>query len=108
MAVDRVMSQINDHSKIDVLRSRHDENMVEAVVIAVVDDINEAVVDGMAPLTVAMSASIISVGAFGWRAGPATIPVPSRPALSGSDRRVWLSSRFKRPRIRGLKHIVSV
>ena len=48
MSVDRITSQINDDGKIDILRLRHHENVVEAVVIAAVDDLNKAVVDGVA------------------------------------------------------------
>ena len=48
MPADRVVDQINDNRKINVLGPRHDKDMIEAVIIASVDDFNEAVVDRMA------------------------------------------------------------
>ena len=44
MAIDRILGKINDHGKVDVLRLRYYQNVVEVVVITAVDDLNEAVV----------------------------------------------------------------
>ena len=45
MPVEGVVSQINDDHEVDVLRPRHDHDMIEVVVIGAVDTINKGIVD---------------------------------------------------------------
>lgn len=48
MTVNRIMGQINDHDKVDVLRLCHQVDVVEGIVSVAVDPFNETVVDGVA------------------------------------------------------------